>query len=375
MEDLKITINVEKLRNLLAVVSMPIVNNAIIPVMETIKFQVEDGLTLSSTSDDIGVQINAHDASVSGSGGFCIPAKKLVEMVKKLNKKGDITISHKKGSPAHVNTQNGKYEIGVMGLDEFPNMFSPDSGDVTLNEVFSTGKLMNGLNSVVFSASAESLRPIMMGVNMEMHDNEYVFVATDTHRLAINGKFSMDDKVEYNFVIPTRAVQTLTKAIPILGPENITVDANTENISFGLDNTVITARLRDGKYPSWRNVMPMNNPIKLSVNIKELYNAVSRVDVFSSEATHMCTLSADGTQLTVKTNNPESSSSGVETVTLGEPVSEHVEIGFNGTLLQGILKEANKDENMFIYLKDSKTAALMKTSNGNNTYILMPIML
>jgi len=89
----------------------------------------------------------------------------------------------------------------------------------------------------------------------------------------------------------------------------------------------------------------------------------------------MCTLSADGTQLTVKTNNPESSSSGVETVTLGEPVSEHVEIGFNGTLLQGILKEANKDENMFIYLKDSKTAALMKTSNGNNTYILMPIML
>ena len=138
-----------------------------------------------------------------------------------------------------------------------------------------------------YAASTDATRPNLGGVLVLGTEKQLVFVATDGHRLArATRKGAFGSLGKDGAIVPSRAISAVSRtAEEATSPVAMEIAAGRNQAGFTLQvgdyRVQILARLLQGPYPNYEQVIPKNNPHELKAKRTELLEAV---DIVASHA-------------------------------------------------------------------------------------------
>ena len=170
-----------------------------IPALEGILFEAaNDGLKLTAYDTRIGIYTTI-ESSVFDEGSIVIPARFLLELVRRLP---DGLVSIESDESFSTTIRCGKTEVHVMGID--PESF-PELNVVNAIQNISIPEsvLKSMITQTIFSVSTSESRPLYMGILFEVGVSDLTLVAVDGYRLAKRSEEMENAQMQpCSFVIP-----------------------------------------------------------------------------------------------------------------------------------------------------------------------------
>ena len=344
-------------------------------ILDNFLFRLEGNtLTMTASDQETTMTTEIEVLEAEGQGLFAVSAKILLEPLKELPDQPLTFEINDENLEIFLYFQNGKYNfIGVNG-DEYPQK-SPLSADAKTLQM-PAQVLLNGINRTLFATGDDELRPIMNGIYIDIHPEDIIFVASDSHKLVRCKNDSIQSGLTSSFILPKKPATLLKNILP-KESDDVSITFDDKNAVFTLSNFVLNCRLIEGRYPNYASVIPQNNPNRIIVDRAVFVNVLRRVSVFSDQASNLVKLQLRDNQIQVAAQDIDFSTSAEENVSCnytGDPMG----IGFKSTFLIEILNNISSQE-VTIELSDPSRAGLIlpveNQPNEDLLMLLMPMML
>lgn len=306
---------------------------------------VRDEIVLFAT--DLEIAIRTHlPAEVETPGGISVSAKKLYEIIRELS---DTPVLLEARDAHHLQIRAGSATFSLVGLpkEDFPSLPStPDEWMLTLSRAV----LADMVRKTLFSVAENDPRQVLNGVLVHaspVADTTAVslfLVGTDGHRLAESSHACESGgqplNGEHKIVVPRKAMAEIRKILDD-GPEEVTLGFSRNHLSFRQDGTTLTARLIEGVYPHYQQVIPASTSVSIDCDRALLQAAMRRVSILAREKTNAVRLSLGPAGVTLSTDNPDLGEA-TESLPIPPP-SQEVIIGFNARYILDILAAIDQD--------------------------------
>lgn len=338
---------------------------ATIPILSNLIITTEAadvGCTLYATDLDIWLTTYA-GARVVEPGTACIPAKRLLDIVKALPE-DEVTIKTD-DKAAEIRCRGARFRLTIDSPENFPER---PASQVKPWQVPAL-TLQRLIDRTQFAIAQHESRYTLHGAKLEINNGTIRLIATDGHRLAFaSAPFEQADCPSLNVLVAKGALAKLSLLVE---------DGST--ISMGMhDNWLICAsqgrtlmtRLLIGQFPDYTQVLPNAHPHRVAVKTGELTGALKRVMLMADSISRIVKLQFDPTQVTISAQTD----SGVATeIVPVEYDGTDLTIGFNATYLLDGLNAIN--DNVVLELKDAGSALQMLpegAATGDYRYVVMP---
>ena len=212
----------------------------------------------------------------------------------------------------------------------------------------------------------------MTGVFFEFHEDKLVTVATDGYRLVklLVPSAGQTFPHDLHAIIPARTVNLLAK----IDSDAVYLAINKTHARFSADNTTITTRLIDEKFPNYDNVIPKDNDKVCSLSQSELLSSIRRVSLFTSAVSPQIRFSIAADKMTVSAEDSESGNKAKEVVA-AEFDSDPIDIGFNYKYIEESLQHITGDDMekgaIQILLSTPTRAVLIKPVKEDDTLLML----
>lgn len=375
----KFEIQQEDLQKALDVIANVVPAKTTMPILTCVLMEVNNGLlTLSATNLDVSITTKTDKVEIKDDGKVAIPAVKFVPFVRSL-RSGMVKIAQK-GEKITLVSGKSRLTENTMNVEEYPKLktlVEKDGLDLEATV------LIDMINETSYSVSRDETRPALMGILWEVRAKSLTLVATDAHRLARSTR-NLEWTVpgDRDMIVDTAGLRHLPRIAASASTEegasgNVTVYMAENQLSFRAGSTVLHTRLLEGPFPDYNAVIPKDNDKDVTIDKADFAQAIRRVSITADRITSQI-------KLGVETGRMELSARGTEGSQAEDEISvsyegDALEIGFNYTYLQDILKNI-KSDSIVLTLKDSQSAALIKPvdENGAETGVvclLMPLRL
>ena len=343
-----------------------------IPILSNIRLDAADA-NLSLLATDLELMLHeAAAAEVLRAGSTTLPAHTLFDVVRKLP--DGVTVELHKDpdqSEAVLRAGRSNFSLPTLPATDFPAMSS---------EAFERSFQIQGeelarlIDKARFAMSTEEARYYLNGLHFHTHHEGATSVlravATDGHRLA-KIEASMPEGAEglAPIIVPRKTVGEIRKLIE--GAETVAVSLSSTRIQVRVGSATLISRLIDGTFPDYERVIPSANDKHLSVDTKAFASAVDRVVTVATEKTRAVKLALQPGQMTVTAVSAEAGR-GQEEVDV-DYTDAPLEIGFNARYVLDMLAQITADT---VHLEIASAAAptlVRDPSDGNATYVLMPM--
>ncbi len=249
---MKVLCDREKLREGLAIVNNVVPARSPKPILENVRVIVNDSsLQLIGTDLEVSVRYSIDDVKVGDPGVTVIPARVALDFIRDLTSE-TVTID----TNDNVCTITGgadSCELVTMDADEYPvTPTFEDKDTLTLQG----GTFTRLVGQTAFAAAREAGRYAMHGVLITVQDDNLQMVATDGRRLALSSTPVQDVPADIPpAIVPTKGLQMFCRVIedPL---SNIKIKFGTNQIGMKTKHAEIFARLIDGDYPRYSEVIP-----------------------------------------------------------------------------------------------------------------------
>ena len=227
-------------------------------ILDNFLFRLEGNtLTMTASDQETTMTTEIEVLEAEGQGLFAVSAKILLEPLKELPDQPLTFEINDENLEIFLYFQNGKYNfIGVNG-DEYPQK-SPLSADAKTLQM-PAQVLLNGINRTLFATGDDELRPIMNGIYIDIHPEDIIFVASDSHKLVRCKNDSIQSGLTSSFILPKKPATLLKNILP-KESDDVSITFDDKNAVFTLSNFVLNCRLIEGRYPNYASVIPQNNP-------------------------------------------------------------------------------------------------------------------
>ncbi len=319
----------------------------------------KDGLRVTGTDLDVTTSVRV-PCTVRMPGRMAIVARHLHEVVRKMPR-GPVTLSQV-GSQCEVRYGDGKgwSRFPTQRPDEFPRV--PElKGDVRVT--IEGDALARMIDRTAYATSDEPARPQLNGVLLHGTDKFVVLVATDGHRLARTmRKGAFGDLTREGVIVPGRVLASVGKfATEATSPVEIRVADGRNHVGFatqvGEYQVQVFARLIEGPYPNYEQVLPKDNPREVHIARTDLIEAVDIVASHADNNTQQIRFSLRGGRFQVSSMTAELGA-GEQTVE-AEYKGEDMEIGYNAKYLLQILRSIPTERVVF-RLKTALSAGVVE---------------
>ena len=338
------------------------------PILQNVKLEaIEEGLILSATDMEIGIRYRVSGVDVLEKGKVCLNAARMTGIVRE-DTSDTIEIDGSKEG-AKITGKNSLYHVLGEDPEEFPAI--PTFGEgrgVTIGQELLAGML----EKTIFSAATEATRYSLNGVLFDMSKGKLLLVATDGRRLAkIEGKTQGEmPKHEEDVIVP---VKGLTQLVRLLGngKEEVQLKVEQSGLLAKTEQAELFARLVEGHFPPYQEVVPKESDKKASVSRETLLRAVRQASLMTSEESRAVKLHFFASGLTVSSQSPQAGDAKIE-LDIAYDGAE-LDIAFNPQFLIDFLKVAGTDA-ITIEMKDKDKPAVFKTDT-HYLYLVMPVSL
>jgi DNA polymerase III subunit beta len=327
-----------------------------------------DSIEITGTDLEVEVRAGA-SAIVERPGEISLPARKIVDICRALPEGVEIALVVENERASMV-AGRSRFTLSTLPASDFPNM----EGAVGAQSIEVQPKKLKYLfEKTAFAMAIQDVRYYLNGLLVEIKRDRIVAVATDGHRLAkVEAMVELDIEDETQIILPRKTVLELNR---LLGSDSETVrmDLSEKIFRIFVDDTVLTSKLVDGRFPDYARVIPRVCERIAYADKDALRQALLRTSILSNEKYKGVRFSLAGGQLRLQTHNPEQEEA-EEEIEL-EYSQEPTVIGFNVGYLMDVLNVLDGEE-VEIGFNDSNSSALLRNrGKDNETFVVMPMRL
>lgn len=349
-----------------------------IPILTGIKLDVtNEGLTLTGSDADITIQTfipieeNGDQLiNVTETGSIVLQARMFNEIVRKLPT-NDVEIEVSNGLQTHI--RSGKSEFHLIGLDASEYPLLPE---VSTDRQFSipADLLKSIIRETVFAVAASESRPVLTGVNWQIHGNELICIATDSHRLARRKTILENLPTDVNsVVIPGKSLNELNK---ILGDSTnpVQIVITNQQVLFKTENVLFFSRLLEGNYPETSRLIPEEFKTNITINGKSLLQAIDRASLLAREDRNNVVRfeTFDGNIVEISSNSPEIGKV-EEQIPVETLEGENLKISFSAKYMIDALRAIDGSE-VTIYFTGAMRPFVIKTDQDETILqLILPV--
>jgi len=315
---MEIRISVRELSRVVVIAGAAVAKKSTTPITQSLRIEADkDGITVTGT--DLDEVITARAAcEVTKKGAIAIPAKALADMVRVLPGP-DVTL---KAVPdkGHVEVKSGRTKAKLLAhsADDFPTAW--DASKVKMLEV-DHAAFASAVARTIIAASQDATRFNLNGI---FADGGHL-VATDGHRLA---RVDLGEPLsKASVILPRKGLDHLAR---VFGDPSekisvgfLSLDKTPTAIVIRKPGIELAARLIDGVFPDYRQIMPSKASREVKMSPKDLLSALKRVGVMVEDKTTAASLSLDVGSLEISVVSP----------TAGE-VTDDVAVDFDGKAIK-----------------------------------------
>ncbi|MDX1652488.1 MAG: DNA polymerase III subunit beta [Brumimicrobium sp.] len=344
-----------------------------LPILDNFLFEIGDGSLTVSASDLETTMKTSFDVEAKENGKICMPAKLLLDVLKNLPDQPLTFTVNTENFSIEISYTNGKSKMVGYNGDDFPKAPALKNADST---TVSGEVISEAINKTIFATGNDDLRPVMSGVFCQLSADNMTFVATDAHKLVRYKRTDSKASGNSSFILPKKALNMLKNNLK--GEEDVKIEYNDSNAVFSFNETVLTCRLIDGKYPNYEAVIPQENPNVLTVDRNSFLSSIKRVSIFANKTTHQVKLKISGSELAISAEDLDFSNEANERLTCSYE-GEDMEIGFNSRFLLEMLNNIETDEIKLMMSQPNRAGLILPATNENENedilMLVMPVML
>ncbi len=370
---MKFVVSSSELLKHLSNISGVIANNPIVPILENFLFQLDKTNLTITASDMQTVMITEAQVESADKGAIAVPAKLLMETLRSLPEQPVTLNIDEETFGTEIVTANGRYKLAGENPMDFPR---PPEVNKNFSIDIDSHVLGNAIGNTIFATSTDDLRPAMTGVFVQISPEHSTFVATDGHRLIRYRRNDVKSDNSTSMILPRKALTLLKASLP---SENVSVKAEFSNSNsfFSFGNIKMISRLIDERFPDYENVIPQNNPNKLTIERASLLSTLKRISIYSNKTTHQIRLKVSDAELEISAEDLDYSNEANEKLSC-EFEGEAMEIGFNAKFLVEMLNNLSTDKLSLEMSQPNRAGIIIPADQEANEDILllvMPVML
>ncbi len=336
-----------------------------VPILSNVLLQASDGqLTLTSTDLDFTVRTKVA-AKIGKSGSTTLPARRLSTLVKDLPKT-DIEVEVDEKSVSTLRSGAGVYRIFGLPEAEFPGL---PAFDGAVEFKLKAADLKDALRKTHYAISMDETRFVLNGIFFSFKGDKLTLVATDGRRLALAeiNDLEIPQSQERDFIVRTKTVHELMRVLGENGDVNIRLAQNL--VQFDCGPTTLIAKLVEGNYPNYAQVIPTKVNERVTVEREALLNAVRRVSLINTDKNASVRLSFSAGSLSI-TSVTADVGEAREALAINYKGSD-VSISFNPEFLMAPLRNLPDDEVHFELIDDISPGVIKVKAPF--VYVLMPM--
>lgn len=339
-----------------------------VPILQNLLLEASaDFCRVTATDLDITARRQL-PAQVHTEGAVTLPTAPLRAIVNELDNT-DIDITVDSALRATISCKQSTITLQGLPKDDFPSIREPHSDGITLDRSI----FLDLIRHTLFAASSDSTRLVLNSVLLRIDSHQMQMVATDGRRLAIaQAGPGAADSAPIDAIIPRKAASTILKLWPQKG-ETITAEVTDGHLLLHGDDTLLDARLVDGSFPNYEQIIPVNPPRQATVDREALLAALRRTSTILDEPTRPVAFTLTLGRLDLHSSNLD----------LGEArerldaayQQEEMTVGFNTHYLLEFFSTLSSAQ-ITIQLEDPTSPALFSaTDEDRYRYVIAPIRL
>ena len=346
---MRIIVDTNALNAALSIVTKALPVRSTISVLEGVYMKAEQRRLLLRCTD-LNIQIEASiDALIEKEGATVLPGRLFSEMAKRLPGES-VSIDVNKKNTAEI--ISGAYRTTLQ---------CEDAGDYhAMNEVESDTSIKiepNDFKSMVrgciFAAAQDDTKPILTGALMELGSDSLRLIALDGYRLALRTAPIVNNGTEEK--------------------EIATITFSRTHLSATGGDVKIIARLMEGDFIKYKQILPNEHMTRVRVNRKELLDGIERVALMARESkSNLIKFSISREMIEISANSEIGrSNEEIPCAAMGEDI----EIAFNNKYLTDVFKVLD-DEEIYMDFNSNVSPCVVKPINGEEYYyLILPVRL
>lgn len=359
----------ESIENAIDKVSMVIKGVSTIPALDYIKvyWKDEHAYFMATNIQITMVSKFPHEDQFED---FLLNAEKMKSIVKLLKNDLEVDIITVDG---HVTIKQGKskYNLSSVPAADYPM--------VVHNDNFAPiGKFTKGITKALAGAlkftGNDELRPAMNGVFVTSDDDKknLYFAATDAHKLV---EYTLGFEVPNgfnSFIIPAKALNISTKVYK----DEYNVSVSEKKIMFTDNIVTMIITMIDSKFPSYKAVIPTDNPNSFEVDSNEFLSILRQVSVVRSTA-NTIKIHLEGAFVVLDSENSElGNSSHAEMMGVLDINENEFNIGYNMGFLEMMIKELTQPTIKFEFSTPNRATVIHDECDEYSLLgLVMPVMI
>lgn len=343
--------------------SRTVATKSSIPALEGLLLEGDDVLTLSGYNMQTGIRTRL-EADIREGGRIVLSARLFGDIIRKMPD-DVIVFSADEKFMVTLTCGDARFEILGLSADDYPEM--PEVDD-EYTFTIQQGILKAMINQTSFAVSTNENRPIHTGTLFEVGIDGVTAVSVDGFRLALRReKIEKLEGGAFRFVCPGSALNEVEKICED-SDEPITVILGKRHLMFETGSTQLICRKLDGEFLDYKNAIPCNNPIRITVDTKTMLSSLDRVSVVISEKLKSpvrCLLENGSVTMSAKTGNGEATD-----VCPVDGDGQGLEIGFNNRYLMDALRFAPAEQ-VVMELNTGISPCVLTPVDGSDNFLYM----
>jgi DNA polymerase-3 subunit beta len=352
----ELTLSAGVLRAALTVVGKAINTRAINPLLANVLIEMG-----TMTASDGEMRITTPLDCANGPA-MLVPHDRLSRIVSSVAPDAEVVITTS-GTQCEILCGHGRWLLPTSDPKEYPQHKPEEFRPIAHLPGDQFSRLMR---SVKCATDADSSRYALAGVLLEFKGGILSMIATDGRRMHAS-EAEIDQAVDDSTTIVPRRVIDVILAIIGSGMGSLQLEANKTEIMAEIGGTILTARLLEGRFPKWRDIVPAEQPAT-TVGVAQLLEAVRQGSICRSETTKGSQFVISETVLAVSSESSEYGSSRASCEVIG---TGKVALKLDASYVIEFLSTLDSADNVTIEAAGNDAATVFRC--GETFAVIMPM--
>lgn len=282
--------------------------------------------------------------------------------------KGDTVTLQPGETSCVVKAGSGTWTLPTESPAEYP-MWEPSNAKPVTR--LPADQFCRAVRGVVFAVDDESSRYALGAVLVEVKGETVSFVATDGRRLSLvecEHDLAVDDS---QTLVPSRAMAIVSRLALADSDGSVQLEATGKELVATVGSATVTARLIEGRFPRWRDVVPEMDVEPTTVLAEQLLAAVKAAAIVTTEQSRGIDFAFSDKGLWLHGQSAEAGESSVtcELVEAGAACTVKLDPRYVRQWLEGL--PADGEPTVSVQAKDGQSAVILRTDC--HTGVVMPM--
>lgn len=369
---MKFSIDQKYFYDKLSVVARAISVFSPLPALSGIYIQVEeDKIILTGSDSNISIRTYIYKGElnhlqIESTGSIVMESKYLLEIVRKIDSQ-IIDFELMDFELVRISSSNGQFNLNGISANQYPDIdFSQPDANLTIT----SKQLQDIVSQTAYACSENDQRPVLSGVNFDLHDGKLYCSGTDSYRLA-RKTLDINAQQAFNITIPSKS---LTEVVRSLNDDIKTIDIYMDNkkAQFIFGQTIFQTRLLDGKFPDIARIIPTNAVATMQIDAHELSSAIDRTNFIRNDKIHLVKFVCTPDIVHIKTNSTEIGNSD-EVLTNCIYQGDALTLTCNGSFILDAIRALGSDKIVMAFSGEMRPIRILDPDDDSIIMVIVPV--